>query len=61
MPIVFGIIVYRGFSLGYTISSCVVTFGFNKGIAFILITMLLQNLILIPAILALAVSRIQII
>jgi stage II sporulation protein M len=56
IPIVFGIIIYRGFCLGYTISACVFTLGMTKGILFILISIFLQNLIFIPAILALAVS-----
>ncbi len=47
---------YRGFCLGYTISACVTIMGTGKGIAFVLSSMLLQNLIFIPAILALAVS-----
>ena len=46
IPIVFGIIIARGFCLGYTISACV-------------ITIFLQNLILIPALLFLGVSSIK--
>ena len=56
LPVVFGVVLYRGFCLGYTISSCVVIMGLTKGIPFILILLLLQNIIFIPAILALAVS-----
>ena len=56
LPVVFGLILYRGFCLGYTISSCIVIMGIPKGILFILILLLLQNIIFIPAILALAVS-----
>ena len=56
IPIVFGIILYRGFCLGYTISACISILGVSKGLAFILSTLLLQNLILIPAILAIGVS-----
>lgn len=52
----FGIVVYRGFCLGYTISICISIMGIGKGISFILISVLLQNLIFIPAIIALAVS-----
>ena len=44
------------FRSGYTISACVTIMGTGKGIAFVLSSMLLQNLIFIPAILALAVS-----
>lgn len=56
IPIVFGIIMYRGFCLGYSISSIIVTIGTGKGIAFSLITLLLQNIIFVPAIIALGVS-----
>ncbi len=56
MPVVFGMVIYRGFSLGYTISLSIVTLGFSKGLAFILVSLLLQNILFIPAILALAVS-----
>lgn len=56
LPVVFGIVLYRGFCLGYTISICVVVMGISKGIMFSLISLLLQNILIIPAILALAVS-----
>ena len=59
MPIVFGIILFKGFCLGYTISACTYTMGTSKGIAFILITLLLQNILLIPAVLAIGVSGIK--
>ena len=56
IPIVYILITFKGFSLGYTISSIIFTLGTGKGILFSIITLLLQNLITIPAILALAVS-----
>ena len=56
IPIVFGIVVYRGFCLGYTISICIYIMGMTKGILFVLILLLLQNILFIPAVLALAVS-----
>lgn len=59
IPIVYGLIIYRGFSLGYTISTIIYTLGTGKGILFSLITLLLQNIIIIPAIFALAVSGIK--
>ena len=59
IPIVFAIILYRGFCLGYTISLCITIMGLGKGISFVLVTLLLQNILLIPAILALAVSGIK--
>ena len=59
IPIVFGIIAFRGFCIGYTISACTLTLGLTKGIMFIAISIILQNLILIPSILALGVSGIK--
>lgn len=56
IPIVFGIILYKGFSLGYTISICINILGIQKGIAFIFSTIFLQNLLIIPATIAIAVS-----
>lgn len=59
IPIVFGIILFRGFCLGYTIASCVFVLGKIKGIMFILMTVFLQNIIFIPAIIMLGVSSIK--
>ena len=59
IPIVFGIIIARGFCLGYTISACVITLGKIKGLIFVLLTIFLQNLIFIPALLFLGVSSIK--
>ncbi len=59
IPIVFGIILYRGFCLGYTISLCITIMGLGKGISFVIVTLLLQNILFIPAILALAVSGVK--
>lgn len=59
IPIVLGIILFRGFCLGYTIASCIFTLGKVKGIIFVLITIFLQNAIFIPAIMILGVSSIK--
>lgn len=59
IPVVYGAIVFRGFSLGYTISTIIFTLGTGKGILFCLISLLSQNILIIPAILALAVSGIK--
>lgn len=56
IPIVYLIIGIRGFSLGYTISSIMITFPMFKGIWFCIASLLLQNIIYIPCILALGVS-----
>lgn len=59
IPIVFGIIIFRGFCLGYTIASCVYVLGKIKGIIFIFITIFMQNIVFIPAIMILGVSSIK--
>lgn len=59
IPIVFGIILFRGFCLGCTIASCVYVLGKIKGLIFLAITVLLQNIIFIPAIIILGVSCIK--
>ncbi len=59
MPIVYLIVVIKGFCIGYTVSAIVATLGTIEGIKFISSTMLLQNIIIIPSILMLAVSGIK--
>lgn len=59
IPIVYIIIGIRGFCLGYTISSIMITYTMWKGILFSLCSLLLQNIIFIPCVLALAVSGIK--
>lgn len=59
IPIVLGIILIRGFCLGYTIASCVFVLGKLKGIIFVLLTIFLQNIIFIPALMILGVSSIK--
>lgn len=56
LPIVLGIVLYRGFCIGYTISSAITVLGTQKGIIFSLTSILAQNIIIIPVLLALAVS-----
>ena len=58
IPIVLGIIMYRGFCLGYSIATIISVIGVGKGILFILITLVLQNILFIPALIAIGVSRI---
>ena len=55
LPIVFGLVLYRGFCLGYTISSFITILGIGKGITFILASLLFQSLLTIPAILGYAI------
>lgn len=59
IPLVFAIILFRGFCLGYTISAIIHVLGISKGIVFVFTSMFLQNIIFIPAIIALAVSSIR--
>ena len=59
IPIVLGTILFRGFCLGYTISSCIYTMGLGKGLAFTTVSIVLQNILFIPAILALGVSGLK--
>lgn len=59
IPIVFGVILFRGFCLGYTIASCIYVMGKVKGLIFVLMALLLQNIIFIPAIMILGVSSIK--
>ena len=56
IPIVCGIVVFRGFSFGYTIASVIATFGAGKGILLAFITTGIKNILFIPCLLALAVS-----
>ena len=59
MPVVLGIILYRGFCLGTTISSISIVLGIKKGILFCLFALLLQNIFFIPAIITMGVSSIK--
>ena len=59
IPIVLGIILFRGFCLGYTISTCAYVLGKVKGLIFVTMTVFLQNIIFIPAIMILGVSSIK--
>ena len=59
IPIVLGIVVFRGFCIGYTVASIIGVLGVQKGIVFLLTTILLQNLIFILVIICMAVSCIK--
>lgn len=60
LPIVFGLIMFRGFCLGYTISSISITLGIKKSILFCIMGLTSQNIIYIPALLTIGVSCIKI-
>lgn len=57
--VVYGVVCFRGFVLGYSISSIIATLGVKSGGIFILSSMLLQNLVFIPILFALAMSGIR--
>lgn len=59
IPIVYGTIALKGFSIGYTVSSIIACFGAGKGILIALSIMLLHNIILIPAMLGAGVSGVK--
>lgn len=52
-------ILYKGFSLGYTISAIIATLGGKSGSIFVFASLLIQNIIYIPAIFLLAESGIK--
>lgn len=54
----FGIL-YKGFSLGYTISAIIATLGSKSGTIFVFASLLIQNIIFLPAIFVLAESGIK--
>ena len=44
LPVVFGVVLYRGFCLGYTIAVCINIMGLQQGTVFVLILLLMQNI-----------------
>lgn len=59
IPILYGANCFRGFCLGYTISAIFATLKTNSAWLFSITTLLLQNILFIPALFALSVSGIQ--
>ena len=59
IPIVYGTIVLKGFSIGYTISGILVVFGAWKGLLFSNSFILLHNIIFLPAMFAISVSGVK--
>lgn len=56
IPIVMGIVLFRGFCIGYSVSAIIATLGVQKGILFFTVTILLHNLIFIPVIICMTIS-----
>lgn len=52
----YAILIYKGFSIGYTISALTLSIGTGKAFGFIFSGMFMQNLLLIPALIGTAVS-----
>ena len=59
IPLVYGCLGYKGICIGYSISAIIATLESPRGIIFALSSMLLQNIIAIPCILALSVSSVK--
>lgn len=56
IPIVMGVVLFRGFCIGYSVSAIIATLGVQKGVLFFFTTMFLQNLIFIPVIICMTIS-----
>lgn len=54
-------VIYKGFTIGYTISAMVAVLGIKQGIVISIISLLLQNIIFIPAFFIIAENRNKII
>lgn len=59
ISIIYITVFFRGFCMSYTIANIIITIGTWQGIAFTLSSMLLQSIIIIPAIISLGVSGIN--
>ena len=59
IPLIYGALGYKGICIGYSISAIIATLPKGKGLIFALSSMLPQNVIVVPCILALCVSSIK--
>ena len=59
IPIVYGTIILKGFSIGYTISSILMVWGSWKGLLISISFLLLHNIIFVPTMLAISVSGVK--
>lgn len=59
IPVVYGTIIAKGFSLGCTISSIILSCGTGKGILISISLLLLQNIIFIPTMFSICISGIR--
>jgi len=58
-PLIYIIFVFRGFCLGYTISSLIAVLGIKDGLLLASTSLLVQNVLFIPVMLAIALSSIK--
>lgn len=56
LPLIYFFVLYKGLCIGYTISGAIIALGTGKGVAFGLGSILLHNIIFIPALFFIAVS-----
>lgn len=56
LPLIYFFVLYKGLCIGYTMSSAILTLSTGKGILFCISSILLHNIIMIPAILMIAAS-----
>ena len=59
IPIAYGAVIFKGFSLGFTICSLINLFGITKGLSVSLAFLLLHNIIFIPIMFAICVSGVK--
>ena len=59
IPIVYGTIILKGFSIGYTISSILIVFGQWNGLLISISFLLLHNIIFVPTMFAISVSGVK--
>lgn len=59
IPIVYGTIILKGFSIGYTISSFLNVFGPGNGLLIAISFLLLHNIIFVPTMFAICVSGVK--
>lgn len=59
MPVVLGLVLFRGFCLGYTISAISLAIGTGKSFLFCVLGLLIQNIVFVPALLTMGVSSIK--
>ena len=59
MPLIYGVISYKGFCIGYTSASIIGVLGTKNGIIFLISSLFMQNIIFIPCVLAIGVSGLK--